>query len=153
MGWTIFRFFNVSGTDGSNRQLGPATHLIRVLAEYAAGKRDKVTVYGNDYDTYDGTCIRDYIHVMDLCNTIMNAIKAGPANTEYYELGSKQGYSVLKVIEAFENATRVKIPYEIGPRRKGDAIACTVQNPAENMVIKHTLKDMCKSQYELELRR
>ena len=65
-GYTIFRFFNVSGTDGVNRQLGDPTHLIRIAAEAASGRRDKVEIYGTDYDTRDGTCIRDYIHIVDL---------------------------------------------------------------------------------------
>src|SRR5210317_1206036 len=82
-GYTIFRFFNVSGTDGVNRQLGPASHLIRVAAEHAAGKRDKIEIYGTDYDTRDGTCIRDYIHVLDLGNAIANAVEVGPTNSPY----------------------------------------------------------------------
>jgi UDP-glucose 4-epimerase len=77
-GYTIFRFFNVSGTDGVNRQLGTPTHLIRVAAMVAAGKLPHIHVLGVDYPTRDGTCIRDYIHVCDLSAAIVKAVENGP---------------------------------------------------------------------------
>lgn len=150
MGWTIFRFFNVSGSDGIHRQLGPATHLIRVIAEVATAKRSKLQVYGNDYETRDGTCIRDYIHVVDLAEAIVNAAEQGPLNTEYEELGSCQGWTVLEVIKAFEEATGTTINYEIADRRPGDAVACKVKVPSERLTLKRTIYDMCLDQYTLE---
>ncbi len=150
MGWTIFRFFNVSGSDGAHCQLGPATHLIRVIAEVATGKRDVLKVFGNDYETRDGTCIRDYIHVVDLAEAIVNAAEQGPLNTEYEELGSCHGWTVLEVIEAFEEATNVKIEYQFADRRPGDAVACKVETPSQRLTLKRTIHDMCLDQYNLE---
>lgn len=150
MGWTIFRFFNVSGSDGIHRQLGPATHLIRVIAEVATAKRKKLQVYGNDYETRDGTCIRDYIHVVDLAEAIVNAAEQGPLNTEYEELGSCQGWTVLEVIKSFEEATSIKIDYELADRRPGDAVACMVKVPSERLTLNRTIHDMCLDQYTLE---
>jgi UDP-glucose 4-epimerase len=150
MGWTIFRFFNVSGSDGVHRQLGPATHLIRVIAEVATAKRKQLQVYGNDYDTRDGTCIRDYIHVVDLAEAIVTAVEQGPLNTEYEELGSCQGWTVLEVIKSFEEATSIKIDYDIADRRPGDAVACKVKVPSERLTLKRTIHDMCLDQYTLE---
>ena len=96
--YTIFRFFNVAGSDGMHRQVGRASHLIRIAAEAAAGKRDYMYMYGDDYDTKDGTCIRDYIHVVDLVNAIRDTIKHGAFNTSYECIGSGKGYSVKEVI-------------------------------------------------------
>ena len=150
MGWTIFRFFNVSGSDGAHRQLGAATHLIRVIAEVATGKRDILKVFGNDYETRDGTCIRDYIHVVDLAEAIVNAAEQGPLNTEYEELGSCNGWTVLEVIAAFEEATSKTINYEIAGRRSGDAVACKVETPSQRLTLNKTIYDMCLDQYNLE---
>ena len=85
------------------------------------GKRDKVTVFGTDYPTPDGTCIRDYIHVEDLCAahiTAMNALKPGDAR--FYNLGIGKGYSVKEVIESAQRVTGKKVPHEYGARRPGD---------------------------------
>lgn len=153
MGWTIFRFFNVSGSDGFNRQLGPASHLIRIIAEFVTGKRDKLEVFGDDYDTRDGTCIRDYIHVVDLANAICNAAESDPMNTEFEELGSNKGWTVLEVIDEFADATGHEIDYWIAPRREGDAVAAKAVNPSKLLKLKKTMKDMCLDQYNLEKRR
>ena len=153
MGWTIFRFFNVCGSDGINRQLGPASHLIRIIAEYAVGKRDKLQVFGNDYDTRDGTCIRDYIHVIDLANAICNAAEKGPINSNFEELGSKKGWTVLEVIKEFEKAVGFSLNYTITNRREGDAIAAQAQNPSKLLKLQKSIRDMCLDQYNLELKR
>ena len=108
-GYTIFRFFNVSGTDGHNRQLGVPTHLIRVAAMVAAEKLPNIKIFGTDYDTRDGTCIRDYIHVVDLARAIVNGVERGPANTPYECLGSNVGYSVREVINTMETVTGKKL--------------------------------------------
>lgn len=152
-GYTIFRFFNVSGTDGINRQLGPPSHLIRIAAECAAGKRDKIEIYGTDYDTKDGTCIRDYIHVVDLCNAILNAINKGPTNTPYECLGSNVGYSVRDVISTMEQVSNKKLNIVEGPRRAGDAVSSVVDTLSEHVTLTKTIEDMCYDQYKLERRR
>jgi UDP-glucose 4-epimerase len=150
-GYTIFRFFNVSGTDGVNRQLGDPTHLIRVAAEAAAGKREKIEIYGTDYETRDGTCIRDYIHVMDLSNAIVNAVEAGPANTPYECLGSNTGFSVLEVLNTMERVTGKKLNRVNAPRRKGDAVSSVVDNLSKLVTLTKSIEDMCLDQYRLEI--
>jgi UDP-glucose 4-epimerase len=150
-GYTIFRFFNVSGSDGIHRQLGPATHLIRRAAMVACGKIPHVEIFGDDYNTRDGTCIRDYIHVTDVCNSILSAILKGPTNTPYECLGSKQGYTVLDVITAMRNTTGQEIPIKLAPRRDGDAECCIVDNLSEHCNLTKSLEQMCKDQFRLEL--
>lgn len=152
-GYTIFRFFNVSGTDGINKQLGPASHLIRIAAEHAAGKRDKIEVYGTDYDTRDGTCIRDYVHILDLTESIINSIKRGPINTPYECIGTNAGISVREILSTMEEVTNVKLNIIDANRRPGDT-AISVVDKASNLVnIKRTIKDMCLDQYNLEKRK
>lgn len=149
-GHTIFRFFNVSGTDGINKQIGPATHLIRVAALAASGKIDHVKIYGNDYDTRDGTCIRDYIHVEDVADAIVNAIEMGPTNTPYECLGSKEGYTVNEVLDTMENVTGEKITRIVSQRRLGDSIVNIVDKLSDRVLLTKNIQDMCYDQYKLE---
>ena len=149
-GYTIFRFFNVSGTDGRHRQIGPATHLIRVAAEAAAGKREGMKIYGTDYDTRDGTCIRDYVHVCDLASAIAEAVLTGPRNTDYECLGSNTGYSVREVIAKMKEVTGVDFKVEEAGRRAGDAIISVVDELSPLIHLSKKLEDMCLDQYNLE---
>jgi UDP-glucose 4-epimerase len=149
-GYTIFRFFNVSGTDGINRQLGAATHLIRVAAMVAAGKTPEIKIFGTDYDTRDGTCIRDYIHVVDLASAIVKAVEAGPQNTPYECLGSNRGYSVLEVLDTMERVTGKRLNRTIAPRREGDAVSSVVDNLSNFVTLTKTIEDMCLDQYNYE---
>ena len=149
--YTIFRFFNVSGTAGQFKQLGPATHLIRVAAEVAAGKRSSITVFGTDYNTHDGTCVRDYVHVEDLAQAITHAVSQSPARTPYECLGSKHGYSVLEVLDAMRKVTKHPVPAKTGNRRAGDAV-CSVPKEVSTLIkLTRSLEDMCLSQYLLEM--
>lgn len=150
-GYTIFRFFNVSGSDGTNRQLGDATHLIRVAAMVAANKLAQLEIYGTDYPTRDGTAIRDYVHVVDLANAIANAVDLGPANTPYECIGSNRGYTVLEVIDAMRSVSGHSIPTVSAPRRLGDAEICVVDKLSDRVTLTKTLEDMCADQYRLEL--
>ena len=119
------RYFNAAGADPDG-EIGeahdPETHLIPLVLDAAAGKRLAITVFGDDYDTLDGTCIRDYIHVSDLADAHVLALKAleGGAKTTAYNLGNGQGFSVKQVIEAVESVSGKKVPVEIGQRRAGD---------------------------------
>jgi UDP-glucose 4-epimerase len=149
-GYTIFRFFNVSGTDGRNRQLGTASHLIRVAAMVAAGKLPQIEIYGTDYPTRDGTCIRDYVHVVDLANAIVKAVETGPTNTPYECLGSNTGWTVLEVLDVMEAVTGKKLTKIYAPRRSGDAIASVVDNLSKFITLEKTIEDMCLDQYILE---
>jgi len=150
-GFTIFRFFNVSGTDGVNRQLGAPTHLIRVAAMVAAEKYPHISIFGNDYDTRDGTCIRDYIHVCDLSAAIVKAVEEGPRNTPYECLGSNTGFSVLEVLDAMDKVTGKKMKRVFEDRREGDATASVVDELSEYCVLTKDIYQMCSDQYRLEI--
>jgi UDP-glucose 4-epimerase len=119
------RYFNAAGADPGG-QLGechqPETHLIPLVLQAASGRRDAITIYGNDYPTPDGTCIRDYIHVADLCDAHLLALRllAGGAASQRYNLGNGAGYSNLDVIKAAERVSGRNIAYHFGPRREGD---------------------------------
>jgi len=150
-GHTIFRFFNVSGTDGHNRQLGVPTHLIRVAAMVAAEKLPSLEIFGTDYATRDGTCIRDYIHVVDLASAIVTAVERGPANTDYECLGSNVGYSVREVINTMQEVTGKKLNIIEAPRRAGDAVASVVDTLSNLVTLNKSIEDMCLDQYKLEV--
>jgi UDP-glucose 4-epimerase len=124
MGFVALRYFNVAGADPSGL-LGedhhPETHLIPLVLQVPMGKRDCIRVYGEDYPTTDGTCIRDYIHVRDLCDAHLLAAGAiEPGKCKAYNLGSGEGFSVREVIEACRQVTGHKIPAKVAPRRPGD---------------------------------
>jgi UDP-glucose 4-epimerase len=119
------RYFNVAGShpDGIiGEDHNPETHLIPIVLQTALGIREKVIVYGNDYNTKDGTCIRDYIHVIDLCDAHLKAMEylEKSNKSEIFNLGNGMGFSVMEVIEKASEVVGKKIPYEIGPRRAGD---------------------------------
>ena len=126
----LLRYFNPigahkSGTIGENPN-GIPNNLMPYITQVAVGKREKLTVFGNDYDTHDGTGVRDYIHVVDLAVGHVKALKKIEENAglKVYNLGTGVGYSVLDIVKNFEEATGVKINYEIGPRRPGDIATC-----------------------------
>jgi len=151
--YTIFRFFNVSGTNGRYRQLGEATHLIRVAAEVAAGHRDFAMVHGQDYKTRDGTGIRDYVDVRDLARTITETVRRGPTRTPWESIGTDRGYTVLEVLETMREVTGHPVPVRFGARRQGDAVSSLVDRVSDLVTLRHDLRDMCQSQYLLEQQR
>ena len=120
------RYFNVAGADprGRTGQMGRgSTHLIKVAVEAAVGKREGIAVYGTDYDTPDGTCIRDYIHVSDLAAAHVAALEkliASPEDNLVLNCGYGKGLSVLEVLEAVDRATNRPLKREMAPRRAGD---------------------------------
>jgi UDP-glucose 4-epimerase len=119
------RYFNAAGADPEGR-IGedhtPETHLIPIVLQVALGQRDKVSIFGDDYPTEDGTCIRDYIHVMDLAEAHYLALQKLNNTNEsgVYNLGNGKGFSVKEVIETCRKVTKRDIPVEIAPRRAGD---------------------------------
>lgn len=124
----IFRYFNVAGAD-PEAEIGewhqPETHLIPVMIDAAAGNRPALTIHGNDYPTHDGTCIRDYVHVMDLVRAHVLGLEwllAGKGS-RVFNLGTGVGFSVAEVIAQCRAGTGLRVPYEFGPRRAGDAAA------------------------------
>ncbi len=121
----ILRYFNVAGahpTEDVGEDHSPETHLIPIILQVALGKREKVYIYGDDYETHDGTCIRDYIHVTDLVNAHILAIEKlrNGGESGIYNLGNGNGFSVKEVIEAVKKVTGKNITVEIAPRRPGD---------------------------------
>jgi UDP-glucose-4-epimerase GalE len=122
--YAALRYFNVAGSDPAGR-LGedhrPETHLIPICLEVAAGRRSSLTIFGDDYDTPDGTCIRDYVHVVDLVEAHLAVMSAlTPGDERRYNVGIGHGWSVREVLDACRRITGHEIPAEIGPRRAGD---------------------------------
>jgi UDP-glucose 4-epimerase len=121
--YTALRYFNAAGASETyGEDHDPETHIIPLVLWVAQGKREKFTIFGHDYSTPDGTCVRDYIHVLDLAQAHILALRAlqagGPSRK--YNLGNGQGYSILEVLEVARKITGHPIPAEFGPRRPGD---------------------------------
>lgn len=126
--YIALRYFNVAGGDPKGRigQSTPrATHLIKVACQTALGQRDSLEVYGTDYDTPDGTCLRDYIHVSDLISAHVDALThlRNGGESGIFNCGYGKGYSVLEVIKAVERVNGAALPVKYGPRREGDPAA------------------------------
>jgi UDP-glucose 4-epimerase len=126
--YVALRYFNVAGASKTGKigQSTPrATHLLKTAAEVVAGKRAGMQIFGTDYETPDGTCVRDYIHVDDLAMAHLDALKYLRANNESQVLncGYGHGFSVKEVLNAVEKYTGMKLPVEMGPRRAGDAVS------------------------------
>ena len=121
----VFRYFNVAGADPEG-EVGefhrPETHLVPLMLDAIDGKRDALTVFGTDYDTPDGTCIRDYVHVCDLVDAHvlgLNWLEQGKA-PQVFNLGTGSGFSVREVIDQSNSVTNREVPIRVGPRRAGD---------------------------------
>ncbi len=123
----ILRYFNAAGADPEGRHgedHEPETHLIPLVMQVSLGQREKLDVYGDDYPTLDGTCVRDFVHVDDLARAHTAALRElarddGP-DASVYNLGSGSGSSVLEVVRCAERVTGREVPYQIAPRRPGD---------------------------------
>lgn len=150
----IFRYFNVAGADvsgniglsGKGRQL---THLIPVILESHLGIRPKMTVFGTDYETKDGTCVRDYIHITDLAKAhVLGVEYAAKGNSNVFNLGSKNGFTVKEVLAATENLGH-QVNYEFGPRRAGDPAQLIASNDRATSILgwkpEFTLEQMIES--------
>lgn len=127
---TILRYFNPAGAHPSGLigedPNGIPNNLLPYISQVAIGKLEKLSIYGNDYPTYDGTGVRDYIHVMDLAEGHVAAIEKMNADSgcKIYNLGTGKGYSVLELISAFEAQSNIKIPFTFTERRPGDIAEC-----------------------------
>lgn len=124
--YVIFRYFNACGADheaeiGENHN--PESHLIPILLQAAKGERPGATIYGNDYPTIDGTCVRDYVHVEDLAEAHFLGLQhlKGGGESKFYNLGNGKGFSNKEIVEAVKRVTGKDFPVEYGPRRPGDA--------------------------------
>ena len=131
-GWNIaiLRYFNPVGAHPSGligeRPQGVPNNLMPYICQVAAGEREYLQVFGNDYPTPDGTGVRDYIHVVDLVRGHLRALEhlETAGGLHVYNLGTGQGYSVLELVRAFEQTSGKQVPYRIGPRRAGDVASC-----------------------------
>jgi UDP-glucose 4-epimerase len=119
--YAALRYFNAAGaTSERGEDHSPETHLIPLVLQVALGQRDHIEVYGSDYPTRDGTCVRDYIHVLDLAQAHILALRALDDGSRIYNLGNGLGYTVREVIETARKVTGHPIPAVDGPRRPGD---------------------------------
>ena len=157
--WSVvlLRYFNPigaheSGLSGEDPR-GIPNNLMPYITQVAIGRREKLSVYGNDYDTPDGTGVRDYIHVVDLAKGHVAAVKYACGNTgcEVFNLGTGTGYSVLDMVHTFCRVNNVKVPYEIAARRPGDIATCYADPSKSARVLgwkaEHTLADMCRDSW------
>lgn len=126
----VLRYFNPIGAHASGRigedPNGIPNNLMPYITKVAMGKLPMLHVFGNDYDTHDGTGVRDYIHVVDLAKAHLKALEAivKIRGIDYFNIGTGKGYSVLDIVKAYKDATGIEIPYVIDPRRPGDIAAC-----------------------------
>ena len=158
--WSVclLRYFNPIGAHKSGLigedPRGIPNNLMPYITQVAIGRRQRLSVYGNDYDTPDGTGVRDYIHVVELARGHVAAVNYILNNNgcEVFNLGTGCGYSVLDMVNTFQQVNDVKIPYVITPRRPGDLATCYA-DPAKSAEIlhwraEHTLADMCRSAWQ-----
>jgi len=157
--WSIIllRYFNPIGAHESGRigedPNGIPNNLMPYITQVAVGKREKLYVFGNDYDTHDGTGVRDYIHVVDLAKGHIKALEKAMkgSGVDVYNLGTGTGYSVLDVVKTFERVNGVKIPYVITHRRPGDVDKCfadpTKAHKELGWKAEKNLEDMCRDSW------
>ena len=157
--WSIclLRYFNPIGAHESGRigedPRGIPNNLMPYITQVAVGRREKLSVYGNDYDTHDGTGVRDYIHVVDLAKGHVAAVKytATHKGAEVFNLGTGTGYSVLDMVHTFREVNDVALPYQIVDRRPGDIATCYA-DPAKSEKLlgwkaEKNLADMCRDSW------
>ncbi|MEP4770625.1 MAG: UDP-glucose 4-epimerase GalE [Roseibium sp.] len=156
----ILRYFNPVGAHSSGLigedPLGTPNNLMPFIAQVAAGRREQLNIFGNDYETRDGTGVRDYIHVLDLVEGHLRAYEAlnkleASDNCLTVNLGTGTGYSVLEMVQAFERASNRKIAYEYAPRREGDVAECYANTDLASKVLNWTaekdLHQMCRDSW------
>ena len=154
----ILRYFNPVGSHESGligeEPQGIPNNLMPYIARVAGGQLEQLSVFGNDYDTPDGTGVRDYIHVVDLAKghvAALNKLDKENKGLYIYNLGTGTGYSVLDMVKAFENSTGKKVPYKIAPRRQGDIATCYADPKKAkeelNWEATKTLDDMCRDSW------
>ena len=162
--WSVvlLRYFNPIGAHESGRigedPCGVPNNLMPYITQVAVGRREKLSVFGNDYDTPDGTGVRDYIHVVDLACGHVAAVDYALRNTgcEVFNLGTGTGYSVLDMVNTFVQTTGVAVPYEITDRRPGDIATCYADPTKSRKLLgwaaERTLADMCRDSWNWQSR-
>ena len=157
--WSIvlLRYFNPIGAHESGRigedPRGIPNNLMPYITQVAVGRRPELSVYGNDYDTHDGTGVRDYIHVVDLAKGHVAAVRYAEKNNgcEVFNLGTGTGYSVLDMVNTFRDVNKVALPYKIVERRPGDIATCYADPQKSAQILgwkaEKTLADMCRDSW------
>ncbi len=161
----LLRYFNPVGAHKSaligELPIGRPMNLVPAITQTAIGKLPKMMVYGSDYPTRDGSCLRDYIHVCDIAHAHTLALqylidKKNETKCDIFNLGSGNGITVLEAIKSFEKVSGVKLNYEIGPRRGGDVVAIYANNEYAvkglNWILKNSLEDMMSTAWAWELK-
>ncbi len=161
----LLRYFNPVGAHPSTLMgelpLGKPQNLVPAITQTAIGKLPMMKVWGNDYDTKDGSCVRDYIHVCDIAHAHTLALHyllegRNQSNCDVFNLGTGDGLTVLEIINAFEKTSGVKLNYEIGPRRPGDVVAIYANNDSAKKMLgwnpKYSLQDMMETAWKWELK-
>ena len=151
---SILRYFNPIGAHKSGKigedPRGIPNNLLPYVTQVASGKRERLSVFGNDYNTHDGTGVRDYIHVVDLAAAHLKALERAERVTgvEHFNVGTGVGYSVLDIVKAYEAATGAKVPYVIAPRRPGDIDECFAAPTKAYELLgwkaQYGIEDMCR---------
>lgn len=162
----LLRYFNPAGAHESGligeSPINPPANLVPVITETAYGLRDKMTVFGDDYDTRDGSCVRDYIHVMDLARAHTLCLKylleqSSENQVEVFNVGTGNGVTVLEAIKAFEESTGKQLNYTIGERRAGDVIAVYADNKKAQQYLgwkpSRSIGDIMQTAWEWEKQR
>lgn len=158
----VLRYFNPIGAHKSGRigedPKGIPNNLLPYVTQVASGKRECLSVFGNDYATHDGTGVRDYIHVVDLAKAHLKAIERAEKVTgvEHFNVGTGVGYSVLDIVKAYEKATGITINYKITARRPGDIDECYA-NPSKAYNVlgwraENNIEDMCRDSYNWQIK-
>jgi len=147
--FTILRFYNVCGSDGMHKQIGPCTRLIRSCAK-AILENTHVTIFGNDYATPDGTAVRSYTSVNDVASGIVESTIVGPRNTEFENFGNDIGYSVKEVIDTMKAVTMENFKVIEGPRRDGDPEYTVADEVSPLITHTQTLEEICLESFLIE---
>ena len=154
--YVSLRYFNACGAHVSGKigeAHSPETHLIPLILQVPLGQREYISIFGDDYDTPDGTGVRDYIHVVDLAKGHVKAIDYAEQHkgTEIFNLGTGTGYSVLDIVKAFSKVNNIEIPYDIKPRRAGDIAECYADPTKAYEILgwkaEKNLEDMCRDSW------
>ncbi len=158
----LLRYFNPAGAHSSaivGEFMEKPENIVPVITQTAIGKRPSMTVFGGDYDTRDGSCVRDYIHVMDIANAHTKALQyiiddRNKENCEVFNLGTGNGVTVLELIQAFEKISGLKLNYTMGPRRAGDVVEVYANNNKAKTLLgwetKYGLDDMMSTAWKWE---
>jgi len=147
---SVVRFYNVSGNDGMSKFDDEYSHLIRKAAAVVNGKFDKLYIHGTDYDTRDGTCVRNYTHIKDIIDSLLRIVENDPTN-EIDCLGSPKGYTVKEVIDTMRRVSNVDFEVVETGRRDGDVDISTVPYESKYFKEEKTLEDMCLDAIKYEV--